>query len=166
MPAALLEGAGVTRLRAIPVVVVGAALVVFLTTRALASGPEGIEAISLKSDIPWMEVELQSAGAYELSGDELRDVLLTAGWHPSHLQAAARVAGCESGWHPEAVGHAGELGLFQIHKVHLQAGGPDEQRLLMDPLVNARVALLIWQQQGWEPWSCGWAATAGGPENR
>jgi len=148
----------VTRLRAIPFAVAGAALVVFLTTRALASGPDGIEAISLDDDIPWMVVELQSAGDYELTGDQLRDVLLTAGWHTDDLHAAARVAGCESGWHPEAVGHAGELGLFQIHSVHLAAGGPDEQRLLMDPLVNARVALLIWQQQGWAPWSCGWAA--------
>src|SRR5262245_54776489 len=132
-----------TRLRAVPAFAIGAVVVVFLTTRALASGPEGVEAISLDDEMPWMVVELEAAGDYELSGDQLRDVLLTAGWPEDEIRPAARVAGCESGWRPEAVGHAGELGLFQIHEVHLSAGGPNERHLLMDPLVNARVALLI-----------------------
>lgn len=145
------------RAQSIPVLVLGVVAVALLSTRMMAQGADE-EPIDLDGEMRWMVVELESAGDFQLTGDQLGEVLLNAGWPEDEQRAAARVAGCESGWHPEAVGHAGELGLFQIHEVHLAAGGPEERRLLMDPLVNARVALLIWQQQGWAPWSCGWAA--------
>ena len=86
------------------------------------------------------------------SAAELHAVLLAADWPRDSLSDAVRVAGCESSWDPQAIGQAGEVGLFQIHGVHagrVPAGGD-----LKDPVTNARVALDIWMQEGWNPWSC------------
>ena len=49
---------------------------------------------------------------------ELEAVLNAAEWPPSLHPEALRIAGCESGWDPHAIGSQGEVGLFQIHGVH------------------------------------------------
>ena len=67
---------------------------------------------------------------------------------------AVKVALCESGFNPAAVGAAGELGILQVHPVHaaaMMAAGLDFQserdRILW--------AVELWQEQGGSPWACG-----------
>ena len=83
---------------------------------------------------------------------ELEAVLNAAEWPPSLHPEALRIAGCESGWDPHAIGSQGEVGLFQIHGVHAWRVPP--QGDLRNPVVNAQVALEIWRAEGWEPWTC------------
>lgn len=94
-------------------------------------------------------------GEERLSLLELVRILREAGWDEDSIVEALRVAGCESGWDPRAIGGAGEQGLFQIHPVHFwrfRARGPGISA--MDPVANARVALEIWTEEGWAPWTC------------
>lgn len=83
-------------------------------------------------------------------------LLRTVGWPDSVIPDALSVIGCESGFHRFRVGDVGELGLFQIHPVHLARfraryglrADPS------DPVQNAAIALDIWREEGWAPWSC------------
>lgn len=99
---------------------------------------------------------VQVTVANPLTLPEMQGLLREAGWPEAVIRQAVVVAGCESGWDPRKTGAAGEFGLFQVHPVHadlftelgLPGLGPH------DPLTNARVALSIWQDEGWSPWSC------------
>jgi len=69
-----------------------------------------------------------------------------------------RIARCESGLNPWAVGGAGERGIFQIHPIH--AGGAVAAAgyswdAMFDPYANMIVALAL-SGGGWNtgPWSC------------
>ena len=69
---------------------------------------------------------------------------------------AVKVAVCESGLNPYAVGSHGERGIFQIHPVHIsslnQHGYTWDQ--MFDPNANIAYARLLYGWQGWGPWSC------------
>jgi len=73
--------------------------------------------------------------------------------YPWDCATALRVAECESGLNPRAVGSAGERGLFQVHPVHRAWLGARWDQLF-DPAVNVAVAFEMWTTQGWGPWSC------------
>lgn len=66
---------------------------------------------------------------------------------------ALRVAECESGFNPRAVGGASERGIFQVHPVHAASLG-SRWDLMFDPAENVRFAFELWSSQGWRPWSC------------
>lgn len=71
---------------------------------------------------------------------------------------ALRIARCESGLDPGAIG-AGSIGLMQIqavwHHDKLQAvTGRVNYDDLLDPHINLEVAWIIYADQGWGPWSC------------
>jgi len=69
---------------------------------------------------------------------------------------AVKVAICESGLNPLAVGSHGERGIFQIHPVHISS----LQKVgftwndMFDYQKNIQYAKLLYGWQGWSPWSC------------
>jgi len=75
-------------------------------------------------------------------------------------EQAVRVAMCESTLRPGAT-NAGSVGVLQIHvpshraRITRLGYTPDQ---LYDPAVNAAAAADIWAEQGWQPWTCRWAA--------
>ena len=76
----------------------------------------------------------------------------------SQFDKAVRVATCESGLDPKAVSPGGgNWGLFQINKVH----APTLRKMgytwddITDPIVNAKLARIIYDDSGWQAWSCG-----------
>jgi len=75
---------------------------------------------------------------------EIPAVICALPW-PCH--EALQVAVCESGLDPHAVGEEGEEGIFQVMP---RFWGP----VPADPLGQALQAYHIWQEHGWEPWSC------------
>lgn len=66
---------------------------------------------------------------------------------PWPCHEALQVAACESGLDPAAVGQHGERGIFQVMADFWGA-------VPADPAGQAWQAFLIWQEHGWEPWSC------------
>jgi hypothetical protein len=70
---------------------------------------------------------------------------------PGVAEQAIRVVHCETGgrYNHDALGAAGELGWFQHHPIH---GHP--RHILLDPWENTRLALSLYQRQGWQPWTC------------
>jgi len=97
---------------------------------------------------------LEVAPGAALTREQLDEVLRRAGWPEEELENARAVAWCESRWRPHAVGDGGDsLGLFQLWGGWFRwAGVPIES--WGDPVVNAAVALRVWQQHGWEEWAC------------
>ena len=92
-------------------------------------------------------------------------------WHGPHVAAQARrVAGCESGrdgrsFHlvnPAARSPTNDHGLFQInayyhaHQFEVVTGQPWSR--IYEPFWNAVYAKWLYDQQGWRPWTCRWAA--------
>lgn len=77
-------------------------------------------------------------------------------WPPEERERAACVAEHESHWNADAVGDAGERGIFQIlpwaHIDKIHALGYTEADLFQ-PMVNARIARTIWEDSGWQPWT-------------
>jgi hypothetical protein len=69
---------------------------------------------------------------------------------------AVKVATCESGLNPRAVGSHGERGIFQIHPVHIssiqKAGFTWDQ--MFDPNINITYAKMLYNWNGWQPWTC------------
>lgn len=67
---------------------------------------------------------------------------------------ALKIAFCESGLNPEAVGDKNtayqSYGLFQIRAL---PGRPSPDWLL-DPVNNINYAYELYQKEGWQPWSC------------
>ncbi len=78
---------------------------------------------------------------------------------PSSQHAKAMdVIECESNFDPEAISPGGgNHGLFQINNVHKTmvanmgySWNPD----IYDPYINAKVARVLWNESGWQPWTC------------
>ena len=75
---------------------------------------------------------------------------------------AMGVAQCESNLDPNAVSRGGgNWGLFQINTVHQSdfesvTGHPWSD--VLDPYANAQYAKHLYDQSGWQPWACRWAA--------
>ena len=100
-------------------------------------------------------VRIQEPQPGALSLEDVTRTLRNAGWPEDRLAEALAVSGCESGWRPNAVGTAGEIGLFQLHPVN--AGRFDFHGAPLDPAnptQNAYIALRIWERDGWAAWSC------------
>lgn len=66
---------------------------------------------------------------------------------PWPCHEALQVAACESRLDPMALGSHGELGVFQVMPTIWGPVPPDAAG-------QARQAFRIWQEHGWEPWSC------------
>ena len=70
---------------------------------------------------------------------------------------ATAIAECESGLDPHAISPGGgNWGLFQINTVHkpwVESLGYSWDQML-DPYANAHVAKLLYNQSGWQPWTC------------
>jgi hypothetical protein len=80
----------------------------------------------------------------------------------AHGQEAIGVASCESHLHPTSVSRNGaNWGLFQINRAHSQRVARMGYRWedLLDARVNALVAKSIFDEQGWRPWACRYAAS-------
>lgn len=75
---------------------------------------------------------------------------------------AMGVAQCESGLNPNAVSSGGgNWGLFQINTVHradFEAVTGQSWSNVLDPYLNATYAKHLYDQWGWGPWACSWAA--------
>lgn len=86
----------------------------------------------------------------KLSLPQLRELARSAGFPEPNVAAA--VAYAESGGNPGAIGDGGQsFGLWQIHlPAHPQYKGTN----LLDPLVNARAAILISKSgTDFKPWT-------------
>lgn len=59
----------------------------------------------------------------------------------------------ESTGDPWAVSEGGHLGLFQLSPGHFRTYDQDLSRWY-EPGVNTYVAHKLWQDYGWQPWSC------------
>ncbi len=90
-------------------------------------------------------------------------ILREVGWPDYAIADALRISWCESNWRDVQNANGGPYwGRFQVaftsagyHQDKLiQLGYPATVESLLDPYINARVALLIWQEQGWIPWEC------------
>lgn len=99
-------------------------------------------------------------GASAASPSVAQDAI-TSAFGPVSDQAM-RVAQCESGLDPNAVSSGGgNYGLFQINYVHRSSfeavtGLPWSS--VLDPYANATYAKYLYDQSGWGPWACSWAA--------
>jgi hypothetical protein len=107
-----------------------------------------------------------------LSGESVAQILYQAGFRGQDLINMVAISKRESGWNPAA--HrtdndpsrmTGDMGLFQINSVNWptvsQALGLSSKSQLFDPLVNAKAAMVLFQQNGLFPWGMGpngWAA--------
>jgi hypothetical protein len=75
-----------------------------------------------------------------------------------HTNDALKIATCESGMNPAAVSPGGgNHGLFQINSVHRaeferRTGASWSQ--IYDPWWNTMYARMLFDAQGWAPWSC------------
>lgn len=78
----------------------------------------------------------------------------TAGWPEAELVTFGAVAAAESGLRPQVVNSIGASGLMQI----LRSAHADRFALewqsgsWANPTVNARMALVLWRERGWQPW--------------
>lgn len=90
----------------------------------------------------------------EFSYRQLEQLWISAGGRRSLAPTMAAIAEAESGGNPQAENPSGASGLWQI----LGAVRPRDQAHLFDPNVNAREAVLKWQNQGlsaWQTWTQG-----------
>lgn len=84
-------------------------------------------------------------------------------WPAGEQARAACICDAESSGNPNAVGGAGERGLWQI----LPSAHPECSGDLFDPATNARCAVAVSRNgTNWGPWTtaagCAWAAGASG----
>ena len=70
------------------------------------------------------------------------------GWPAEELPAVDRVMWCESTCEPSAHNRSGASGLMQLMPMWWHGRDP------YDPAVNLSIALELWEDQGWSPWSC------------
>ena len=124
--------------------------------------PPELQAAGVSSHQPQPVASQQQreTGPGQLSEAEMVGVLQEAGWPASLIPAALAVSWCESKWSPGALGDGGvSVGLFQIGRSRPGWNGwfiyfgIDESNWA-DPLTNAYTALLVYQNSGWEPWTC------------
>lgn len=104
--------------------------------------------------------ETNRAPTPAVAGDD--EVLAAiARWFPDLYDQAVGVANCESTMHADA--RAGpNYGLFQINRVHVDqwadVTGTSFASSWSDPNLNAQFARWLYDEQGWGPWACRWAA--------
>lgn len=98
------------------------------------------------------EREARAAG-HEVTDRRYAEHVLRIVWGQAGapVDEALRVVHCETGgrYNHDALGAAGEIGWFQIHPIHGHG-----RSILLDPWANTRIALALYQRQGWVPWSC------------
>jgi hypothetical protein len=110
----------------------------------------------------------------QLSREQVAKYLYDAGFRGDDLANMVAIAGRESSYKPDA--HrtdqpksklSGDLGLFQINYVNWErvknALGLTSKEQLFDPAINARAARVLFEADGYQPWTAGpggW--TAGG----
>jgi len=81
-------------------------------------------------------------------------------WH-----AAEQVAWCESRFHPSSIAYDSngthDRGIFQLNDGGTEQGLFQRMHhpvraltLAFDPVWNVKAAALLYQERGWEPWSC------------
>jgi len=108
-------------------------------------------------------IGIYSSNHAPLTEQQARSVLYLAGWPEGVHKQALSVMSCESSLITDRIGDSGDsLGLFQIQWTPKTWMGwkyykPLEHlknKNIIDPLVNARVALIIYQEYGWTPWVC------------
>ena len=106
---------------------------------------------------------LLSIDSEQLTYPQARAVLMVAGWPPEHRHAALQVAACESSLMPNVTGdNRDSIGLFMIQWEpstwrgwrHAPALAELHDKDIRNPYHNARAALLIFRDHGWEPWTC------------
>lgn len=120
--------------------------------------PEAILAPSPGLTSPALSHAVELSGAAPILHPE--DWLAAAGWPPELWAQAAAVAWCESRWHPDSVSSGGHLGLFQIAPDPWAAYAGVTPESLLDPVVNAKVALAIVRYEQsrpepmWSNWTC------------
>lgn len=78
-------------------------------------------------------------------------VLIDVGWPEWEIPTALAVIWCESTDNPYAYNPSGASGLFQV-MMPLHAGKLYPGEDIFDPWVNARVALELYWESGWQPW--------------
>lgn len=113
-------------------------------------------------DISTLALDL--SGVTQLTEAQMRAVLWAAGWPPELHEEALTIAWCESRWRAGAIGDNGAAyGLYQIHardtawRSKAQALGDP-----LDPVVNARLALHIYELRGRWGGRGGWGRCAAG----
>ena len=110
-------------------------------------------------------VEYSTVIPIEPPSGDIAGILRAAGWPEWVIPAALSVVNCESGGQNVQNQAGGPYyGIFQIHwdgipgSYHgdklVALGYPDDVSMLFNPLINAQVALMIWQSSGWAPWDC------------
>ena len=79
-------------------------------------------------------------------------------WVPENYATALRIARCESGLNPRAIGGGNSYGLFQIHHVHRRnfasVTGVSWEEGWFDPNTNSHYARHLYDHSGWRPWAC------------
>jgi hypothetical protein len=88
-----------------------------------------------------------------LSGPQLTQLALQAGFPPADAQTASAVALAESSGNPNALNPSGASGLWQIlRSAHSELF---QQYIWNDPAQNAKMAFIVWQQAGnsFKPWT-------------
>lgn len=101
--------------------------------------------------VPGHRGEKYNAAAYKST----YDLLIQAGATPEEASMLAAFAGPESGYDNSKVSPPNtdgtiDQGLFQINSVHSQY---DHDRLISDPLYNAKAAIDVYRQQGPGAWT-------------
>jgi hypothetical protein len=97
------------------------------------------------------------AGLSSKQADAL--VVIYEAFGKKHFTNAVRIAYCESKLNPKAINRANrngttDRGLFQLNDGGtMQRLGVKAQQAF-DPTVNARAARVLFEDRGWQPWSC------------
>ena len=92
------------------------------------------------------------------TNEEIARDAITRYFPSSQVEKAMDVAKCESGYDPKAVSPDGANHvLFQINTVHkpmVRRMGYSWNPDIYDPYINTKVAKRLWNESGWQPWTC------------
>lgn len=104
---------------------------------------------------PILESALAQSADPTLGREELLAILTAAGWPRELHEAALAIIQCESRGNPNAISATGDYGLFQINAATWAEFFGEPPSTWLDPLTNARRALVIYQRSGSRaPWTC------------
>lgn len=94
-------------------------------------------------------------GSGTLTREQVRHLLVWAGFPEWTHARLLRIAKCESGYNTNALNPVSQTrGLFQIHPVHRNSHHGDLYSGAFDPYNNVRAAYLLWVDRGFDPWVC------------
>jgi len=108
-------------------------------------------------------VAISSNSGSQLTEQEAKTILHISGWPMEIHEQALQVMACESSLISNRVGDNGNsIGLFQIQWTPSTWIGwrsyPQirylKNRNIIEPVINAQAALVIYKNFGWEPWTC------------